>query len=621
MVMSTSWIVIASTVSTTLAIVASRHFWSAMRAPQIKLPQFTEGRFAELELEVLGLPPSEPNRHPLHSEISSGSQPVIANNSNSNPWQTAPKDLRGLGVAAAVDGSVPAVDYLWTWNHVDDHLFPAIEQLTHEHVENMADLGKAIQHWDSVSQWSEPNAALVAKVKGHLAEWVAADHLQQAGHAVDMPLSSTQPGWDLDVDHVQVNVKLVDHFSSLGKHFSEYPDIPVLVPYDTTGIPDNAFHFDPSHPIDFVAAKEAGAHTFVDHALSNVDLSDSTQAGLEVGSGHVNFHLPWITMGISAFREGKLLLEGSTEFGRAIKNVAVDTAAVGGGGALGAKGGAAIGTMIAPGIGTLIGGAIGGIAGAIIGRKVANTVKRAPLEDAKAIYDRSVSDFESNQSRATQEADRLWVEERELQSARVKQVAENAEHAAQIIITKARMALEISRKLPIHDAKELLDATEETLKDKIHQIKARIQAVSPIQRYFWPSPDLAADRKAIRGYREFLDEWTKMRAEVQASIHEAVFTERVFDLAVPVEQGETVARQFLIRVGETRIRAIAYAESARKEAIEKVAQARLDAIRILNERKQTLATWVDSEMTQPLANLRQAQSGLISEMRKAGIKV
>jgi uncharacterized protein YcfJ len=507
MVIPTSLIVLASAISASVIAVVARNVWSFWRAPQVEIPRFREGRFAEFEMEVLGCPPFVPEFPVARPEMNDEGQPHKPNNIDYVASTTAPIDRAIPTVAAAIDGSTPAIDYLWTWHHVDEHLFPAIGQLTHEHIENMADLGKAIQHWDSLSQWSGPREALVWKVKGHLAEWVAADHLQQAGHTVDIPLSSTQPGWDLDVDQVQVNVKAVDDFSSLGQHFAEYPDIPVLVPYDTAGIPENAFHFDPSHPIDFAVAKEAGAHSFVDHALSNADLSDSTEAGLDVGSGHVNFHLPWITMGISAFREGKLLLDGSTEFGRAIKNVAVDTAAVGGGGAIGAKAGAAIGTVFAPGIGTLIGAAIGGISGAIFGRKVANSVKRAPLEAAKFTYDRSVSDFEANQLRATQEADRLWAIERESQAARVKQVAECAEREAQKTIAQARITLESVRRLPLKTSADLLETTEATLIGCIQAIEA------------------------------------------------------------------------------------------------------------------SLANWVESEMARPLTSLRNAQNGLISEMRKAGIKV
>jgi hypothetical protein len=626
MVSSTIFLATSGLISGGTLLVLLKQGWSRWRAPRISVPDYQEGRFLELEGEVLGPPPKmdEFNKNSVDSTNSeTQAQDNVSRwlNMASNPVGKAGGVGAPTFLGAAADGASPALDYLWTWNKVDEHLFPTIGQLTHEHVENMADLGRAIQHWDSVSQWSSPSAALVAKVKGHLAEWVAADHLQQAGHTVDMPLSSTQAGWDLDVDHVQVNVKLVDHFSSLGKHFAENPDIPVLVPFDSAGIPSDAIHLDGSHAVDFVAAKEAGATVFVDHALSNADLTTSAEAGLDVGSGHVDFHIPWITMGISAFREGKLLLEDNTNLGRALKNIAVDTAAVGGGGALGAKAGAAIGTFFAPGLGTLIGGALGGILGAITGRSVANSVKRVPLDNAKAAYDSAVSNYGYHRGRTTAEADRQWTLERQNQSSIVRNIANQAETEAKSIIEQARISMELAWRLCPDDAKNLLDATEATIKDHIQAMESRIQAVPKWKQILWPSPQFFSDRKALPEYRAFFFNWKEKRASIADRGSEPMNLRQVFDLAIPIEQGQILARQFLTQIGEKRAHAVGLAEHARLNAVRKVAEARKRALQALTDCKERLARWIDREMSAPLSTLRSTQGTLVSELRKAGINV
>ena len=86
-------------------------------------------------------------------------------------------------------------------------------------------------------------------------------------------------------------------------------------------------------------------------------------------------HIPIITIGISTFREMRLLLDEKTDGLTSKKNVSLDVAGTGGVGFLGAKAGALIGTAICPGIGTAIGGLLGSIGGAIGGRALTTSNK------------------------------------------------------------------------------------------------------------------------------------------------------------------------------------------------------------------------------------------------------
>jgi len=632
--MHTSLLVILGSgcIAGTSIVVLAHHLWSRWRAPKLAIPKYIEGRFYKLEREILGSPPEVPATKPLHLPSTKSDIPDSCEQENGEPSRVyrdgrlfkgfkAHVPQKTLIGAATFDGATPAMTYALTWSQVDDHLFPAIGQLTHEHVTNMADLGRAIAHWDSVSQWSEPSAALVAKVKGHLAEFVAADHLQNAGHHVEMAQTSTQPGWDLDVDSVEVNVKSVDHFSSLTRHFSEYPDIPVLVPHDTLGVPEGAIHYDGSHVADFVSAKEAGATVFVDHALSNADVSASAEAGLDVGSGHIHLHIPWITMGISALREGMLLIDGNTDFTRALKNVAIDTAAVGGAGALGAKAGGAIGTFIAPGIGSILGAVIGGIGGALFGRSVANSVKRAPLDAAKGVYDTAVNRYQDQLGRTTREADRIWQQEREGQVKRLNEAGERAKREAIAVIDSARQDLERSRQLSPEDARLLLEATEATILDKIANLQARLDSVSKVRELLWPTAQFFSCREALPQYKAFYEDWKTRRSGVDVSSIGAFTVDKVFDLTMPVTQGEYQARVFLVGVSTARKLAFEKAESARTRAVNQVATVRNQAIKTLNDCKDKLGRWINSEMRSSLASLQSAHYSLTSEMRKAGIDV
>ncbi|MFT3912599.1 MAG: hypothetical protein QM704_00520 [Anaeromyxobacteraceae bacterium] len=579
--------------------------------------------FRELEREVLGeAPVVDLTQLPADAPAPAPARPTSRCPLRSKRKAAAAPDAHDLPVAPAVlDGMAPAAAYAWSWATLDEHLFQAIEHMTHQSVASLSDLHRAVTGWDSVTPGGDVSEALVNKVKGHLAEWLAADHLHTAGHAPAMPIDSNQAGWDLQIDGQPFNVKLVGDFSNLSEHFATNPDIPVIVPHDMAGLPDDAIHFDGAHPIDLVAAKEAGATVFVDDALSHADVTDAAQSGLEVGAGHVSLHVPWITMGISAFREGKLLLKGHTDLGRMVKNVAVDTAAVGGGGALGMKAGAAIGTFIAPGLGTAIGAGIGGIFGGLAGRKVANRVKRAPLENAKGEFEEAVASFEGRREETVAEADRRWKVGYDAQAARL--LAERGEAEAMVTqaVAVAREAIGKVRTVTPEDGRKVLGKASIALRRELKDARAAVRAIPCWRRTLWPRPEDHEAAARLEVLEAFCAAWEAARREAEGGLEAPFATERVFDLAMHAQGGEQVSRAFLARLGRIRAQVVVGLERVRLAAVRRVAEARAAAVKVLEALKAELAAWIDAELKSPLRALKRARTDFVKELRAAGVEV
>lgn len=273
---------------------------------------------------------------------------------------------------------------------IDSHVYQAMSNLSGQNIDNLADLNATLGHYHH-DVWGELSKGAVNKVKGHLAETYAADHLAGAGYQVEWPQHSNQQGWDLLVNGHEVNVKLVADSASLHQHFAQYPDVPVVVPVDAHISSAHAaiYQFDPAGGLDHGLEQfldHAGGHAvIVDHALSGAAVKEQAIHASDYavgGASAVEAHVPWITVATASWRELKLLNDGKTDLLSAGKNLSSDVIGRGGGAALGAKAGAAIGTFIAPGIGTAVGAVVGGISGSLTGNRASKAFKHRSLDAA-----------------------------------------------------------------------------------------------------------------------------------------------------------------------------------------------------------------------------------------------
>lgn len=530
-------------------------------------------------------------------------------------------DSEGAGAywaAAVVDGVVPGA-YAWeAWRSVDHHVFQAFSHLAGEQIDGVADL---LQVVDAKSYATE-SAGFVNKLLGHVGEWHAQEHLASAGFGVSMPEASNVPGLDLWVDGHAVNIKTVkDAAAAAYSHFGDYSDIPIVVPADAANIPADALHFDPSSGFEHAALAGSDHLVVVDQALSHADVLDQSTHALDVlGSPGPHIHFPWVTAAVSGIREARLLVKGHTDYTRAAKNVAVDTAAVGGGSAVGMKVGALVGSALGP-VGAVVGGIAGGLLGAIGGRSAANAVKRAPMEAARAEYDAALARYCETEASLVAEAGESWkraqdeegrtlqAETGHLQAEFNRVLAEQAAYLRQVTVLDADRA----RRL-------LLDAGA-TLEAICEADRAALRALLPRWMWLWSGLLFPAQAQRYLRHRREHHAWRGCAEDVlRGWTGSASDTSACFDLVMATEGGHTIAEQHVARSEVARQRAVETAAARHQQLLAQAVQCRAAAVTRLRGRWDDARAHVETSLVPVVQALRATGTELQREMQRNGVK-
>jgi hypothetical protein len=214
-------------------------------------------------------------------------------------------------IAAAADGAIAGSLIADAALKIDPQVLHALEFSTAEQLHGLADINSYVQaHFFSApivsaEGWFE-------RLTGYVAEQKAASALEQMGHHVEFAPVSNQPVWDLLVDGHPVQIK--EGLAGAKDFIAHHPGVDVFTGHEVA-----AAIKDPSvHALD-VLDKDS-IHAATEHSLAGVH-----------GVVDPGFHIPFITMAFSTWREGRLLWNEATTFGRALKNVGMDVVGVGGG--------------------------------------------------------------------------------------------------------------------------------------------------------------------------------------------------------------------------------------------------------------------------------------------------
>ena len=286
-----------------------------------------------------------------------------------------------------------------TYQSVDRFVYEGMSKLTGKNFENIVDLSTKVQSYNH-NFWDGLSDSGLSKLGGHIGESYAAENLQSKGLNVNWAQESNQTGWDLLVNGHEINVKTVADANTLSKHFNDYPDIPVIIPGDATNIPEQAFYISSEsgfEELNKLVNEGTENMVLVDPSLSGHEIMSHTEEATDFLTGAVESTesiIPFITMGLSGTREVKLLMKGHTSVLNSAKNLGLDVAGTGIGGAVGVKAGATIGSLIFPGIGTAVGGVIGGVAGAWIGRTKTDEIKKKTFNEVLSTYLREAEQYE-----------------------------------------------------------------------------------------------------------------------------------------------------------------------------------------------------------------------------------
>lgn len=578
------------------------------------------GRFENLAAAGLGAPDNLLRL--VHSGSESGQDnemPAFAADADRNLRSQTDSDFanKALWGAAAADAVIPGVEVWARWASVDNHVFSAISHLTHEHVSGVADLINIVD----AKGYAIESVGFFNKLLGHLGEWHVQEHLINAGAAVSMPISSNEPGLDFWVDGHAVNIKTVADAASLGGHFSSYPDIPTIIPFDADHIPTDALHFNPLEGFDSNVLAGGDHLTMVDDALSHAQMVSEAHGAINVlQNPGPALHFPYVTLAVSSFRELNLLSKGHTDFLRATKNVATDTVAVGGGGAVGIKTGAFVGAFFGP-IGAVVGGVIGGIGGAMGGRAIANGIKKAPLNEAREGYERAFDQCTKQRNELLVAVDAELVLATGDASQNLSEMAVQVNSQTEVQLAEIKDELGRKMILDLQSATAILDQTESRILSLLKSEKQTLKADCPSWAVLFPGLAFPSRVMAIKQLRMGFKKWRKMRNLLLQNWQvDAISTTRCFDLVLATPDGLNDAQRFLLDVDLARKSALSQAGEAQKTALQTIVEMRMQVVESLKECFRQIQERVERELSPHMDKLKKRRSSYEAELRSAGVK-
>jgi len=558
------------------------------------------------------------------SQASESNEPFSASSSTVSSQNQ--KALDSLSVMSALGESAwLGADMIRNLSDVNQHVFDALSQMAGKQLLSIGDLHDHIDSWEH--DWlGGLKDSTINNLQGHVAEYIVADHLKELGHNVEIADHSNQTGYDLIVDGHPINVKDVVDMSSIHEHFQKYPDIPVILNADIHGNMDNALHIDATHAIDQIQNLDGlnAEHLVIqDVGLDHDTVLGQVHDASDAISGNIELHIPLITLTLSSFREGKLLLNKHTDIATSMKNIGLDVAGTGIGGFVGAKAGAAIGTAIAPGLGTAIGVVVGGIAGAIGGRLISNRVKTEPFRQARELYEKDIKSYESKVKdvdlKAKQDCDRVIAEETTRLDSCAKQESQHIESLKRTLIKKQNGAYSLDDASLLN----LFDKARLVLQDELSSVNSQIKSLPFVQKYVWPSEAyfrLNKHKQNLLAVLRDLQTSNQVIFSSTTSLSSEEKTTATFEILCSIGILDADVSQHLSRYRETVDNTKSELSLSIESAKHRIADERHHSFRTISDTIQKIKTWAEKELSPFVDALKTSQQSLLSEMRKLGIE-
>lgn len=433
------------------------------------------------------------------------------------------------------------------------------------------------------------------KLRGGMGEQESARLFAEGGYDVSWPAggktefgASNNPGWDLAVDGHEVNVKIVaDASAAAADHFAKYPDVPLVINEDAANIPDHALSFDPQtaiFPEDLVSENLIIVQEGL--RLSGIEAMQAAAEGAAEPSelGDAGDAVPGLGILIAAARsgtrEGRLLAHGKTDASRAVKNIAIDTTARGGGGFAGAQAGAQAGLAIDAacggatlGVPTLVLGLVGMFGGGWLGGKASSSVKLAPLNQARQSLEHKMARYEEAVQRHHVEATSVLQGWFALEEARHLATAHAVRCAYHDLLTECAERTAAVALISPEDIQSLTESCTREVEDKLVAYRALVHRIGLRWRL----------GRALRNYENSVTEWKASLAHLsERHTTPALPSSDLMDALMATAHGREATSRYLRRLLETRAESRATAVAGNKMMVRLVAESRRQGVATLH---------------------------------------
>ena len=237
-------------------------------------------------------------------------------------------------------------DVLWHMFAIDPAVVTAADFSHVADLGNVAEFSEFSDHVAAMDAASQ--AGVVDSLKGYVAERLVASQLTDAGYQVEFPADPNQPGWDISVDGVQVQIKDTDSLEYLQQHFEHYgTKYPVIINSEM------AQSLDEHHQAWLEQHQTWADHLYVVDGYSNGLVEHVTRQSLDAGATVDHPHVPMFTLTLSAYRNYRRYSSGRITREQAVQQVLLD------GGTKMAL--ASVGGFVGPAVGLLVFGPAGAL--------------------------------------------------------------------------------------------------------------------------------------------------------------------------------------------------------------------------------------------------------------------
>ncbi|MEG0451089.1 MAG: hypothetical protein RR595_14620 [Lysinibacillus sp.] len=254
---------------------------------------------------------------------------------------------------------ISAGEFLYDYLMIDPTVVKGLDFARTEDLQNLFQLATFADTVDLTKVTGD-----MAQLQGYVAEQMIAQELTAAGHDVQFPETSNQAGWDIIVDGDLFQVKCGASKQIVDTHFEKYPDIPVYVNAEL------AHHYE-------------GNPLVLSTSITHEQVLAETTKTLEHAGDLLDFEIPWIAAGVSAFQNVKRMRIEQLQLSTAARNVVADTASRSAMAAVGKVVIGGAGTLLMPGAGAIFFPVVGAYVGVTQGGKVSALLKK---QFAKAEY-------------------------------------------------------------------------------------------------------------------------------------------------------------------------------------------------------------------------------------------
>jgi hypothetical protein len=479
-------------------------------------------------------------------------------------------------MAAAADGAIAGSFIADSALKIDPQVLHALEFSTVEQLHGLADIDSYVHaHFfsapiASAEGWFE-------RLTGYVAEQKTASALEQMGHHVEFAPVSNQPVWDLLVDGHPVQIK--EGLVGAKDFVAHHPGVDVFTGHEVA-----AAIKDPSvHALD-VLDKDS-IHAATEHSLAGVH-----------GVVDPGFHIPFITMAFSSWREGRLLWNEATTFGRALKNVGMDVVGVGGAALAGAKIGGVVGTVF-PGPGTVIGAIVGSIVGAIGGKVTATAFRHVPFKEAREAYNKAVTSAQESVELKIQRSKQRIADLQAKYQQRFIEDRTKVEDRARQLVGEIRIRFENDLFVFCKQFPNFLRALKSKLEREERDLLSQLPSHGILGWLFASESDLyrGVVRAWFRQARKLVDVELRTFAQITPKSAETLHAEVHRFLKAYELELESLANA-LRRVGDEHTSAEKQADAVRRDAATEVARVRNELIQELGQQVVPLHERIVSEI-------------------------